>query len=414
MYFKVTLLEKGKKSSLVLEADNKRVAAAKAKREHPKSVVVAIEQTGAPVEDIANKIGKDFGKLFKKKIKEEDKIATIRQIAVMTDAGIPIHDTLDDVAKNTSDKRLQEIFFNLASDINAGKSMSQAIRPYQEEFGHVVMAMTELGEQTGNFPESYHKLANILENVRDNKAKFKKALRYPLITLTAMGIAFVILIMLVVPKFRAIFEELHAELPLPTVILLKTEYAFSHYGLYLLMGLFAIIYSVIFLYKNNPSFKYHMDKLMIHPKFYLINKVIFLSTMYSYTLVFGELVKAGIPVAEALGTAVGMVENAYMKERLDSVTANIGRGMSLTEAFEQTELFENMLLQMIKAGEASGQLDNMLSKVTEYYNMRFQDIIENLSAYIEPIMMFFIAGLVLLMALGIFMPMWDLGKAAKG
>ena len=414
MYFKVTVLEKGKKSSLVLEADNKRVAAAKAKREHPKSVVVAIEETGAPVEDIAGKIGKDLGKFFKKKIREEDKIATIRQIAVMTDAGIPIHDTLDDVAKNTSDKRLQEIFFNIASDINAGKSMSQAVKPYQDEFGHVVMAMTELGEQTGNFPESYHKLANILENVRDNKAKFKKALRYPLITLTAMGIAFVILIILVVPKFRAIFEELHAELPLPTVILLKNEYAFSHYGPYLLMGLFAIIYSVIFLYKNNPSFKYQMDKLMINPKFYLINKVIFLSTMYSYTLVFGELVKAGIPVAEALGTAVGMVENSYMKERFETVTANIRRGMSLTEAFGQTDLFENMLLQMIKAGEASGQLDNMLSKVTEYYNMRFQDIIENLSAYIEPIMMFFIAGLVLLMALGIFMPMWDLGKAAKG
>ena len=135
--------------------------------------------------------------------------------------------------------------------------------------------------------------------------------------------------------------------------------------------------------------------------------------MYTYTLIFGELVKAGIPVAEALDTAVGMVENSYMREKFETVNANIGRGLSLTESFEQTGLFENMLLQMIKAGEASGQLDAMLMKVTAYYNMRFQEIIENLSSYIEPIMMFFIAGLVLLMALGIFMPMWDLGKAAK-
>ena len=135
--------------------------------------------------------------------------------------------------------------------------------------------------------------------------------------------------------------------------------------------------------------------------------------MYSYTLVFGELVQAGIPVSEALETAVGMVDNAYMKEKLETVTTNIGRGLSLTESFEQTEMFENMLLQMVKAGEASGQLDKMLGKVTDYYNMRFQDIIDNLSSYIEPIMMFFIAGLVLLMALGIFMPMWDLGKAVK-
>jgi type II secretory pathway component PulF len=156
-----------------------------------------------------------------------------------------------------------------------------------------------------------------------------------------------------------------------------------------------------------------MDKLMVHPKFYLINKVIFLSTMYKYTLIFGELVRSGIPVAEALDTAVGMVDNMYIKEKLLTVNANIGRGMSLAEAFEQTGLFENMLLQMIRAGEAGGQLDQMLEKVTEYYNMRFQDIIENLSAYIEPIMMFFIAGLVLLMALGIFLPMWDLGSAVN-
>jgi len=135
--------------------------------------------------------------------------------------------------------------------------------------------------------------------------------------------------------------------------------------------------------------------------------------MHKYTLVFGELVKSGIPVSEALDTAVDMVDNAYIKEKLLGVNANIGRGVSLSDSFEQTELFENMLLQMIRAGETGGQLDAMLLKVTEYYDSRFQDLIDNLASYIEPIMLFFIAGLVLLMALGIFMPMWDLGKAVK-
>jgi len=413
MYYKITLLERGKRISKVYEAPNKRAATAKAKREFPKAVVVQTTETSAPIEDIFKKIGKDFQKFGKGKIKIDDKIATIRQIAVMTDAGIPIHDTLEDVALNTTNKRLQDIYHTIAGDINAGKSMSQAIDPYAEDFGHVAIAMTNLGEKTGNFPESYHKLADILENIRDNTAKFKKALRYPLITLTAMAIAFVILIMVVVPKFRAIFEEFKAELPVPTKILLSIEYAFSHYGIYILLGLFVLIYTGIFLYRNNKEFKYWMDKLMVHPKFYLINRVIFLSSMYNYTLVFGELVRAGIPVSEALETAVDMVSNDYIREKLQTVNANIGRGMSLTEAFEQTGLFENMLLQMIKAGESSGQLDKMLGKVTEYYNMRFQDIIDNLSSYIEPIMMFFIAGLVLLMALGIFLPMWDLGRAVK-
>jgi len=413
MYYKVTLLERGRKSNEVIEASNKRAAAAKAKREHPRAVVVKTVETAAPVEDILKKVGKDLKRFSKGGIREEDKIATIRQIAVMTDAGIPIHDTLEDVANNTSNKRLQEIYHNLAADINAGKSMSQAIAPYGDEFGHIALAMTNLGEKTGNFPESYHKLADILENIRDNKAKFKKALRYPMITLTAMAIAFVILIMLVVPKFRAIFEEFHAELPMPTQILLSIEYAFSHYGLYLLVGLIVFIYAIIFMYRNNKAFKYKMDELMVHPKFYLINRVIFLSSMYNYTLVFGELTRAGIPVSEALETAVDMVSNDYIRAKLETVNANIGRGMSLTEAFEQTGLFENMLLQMIKAGEASGQLDKMIGKVTDYYNMRFQDIIDNMSSYIEPIMLFFIASLVLLMALGIFLPMWDLGRAVR-
>ena len=413
MYFKVTILEKGKKTDHVVEAQNKRLAVSKVKKDHPKAVVVSTEETSAPVEDVFGKITKEFGNFFTPKIDEEAKIATIRQIAVMADAGIPIHDILEDVAENTEDKRLSEIYRSLANDINAGKSMSQAMQQFEDEFGHIVMAMVRLGEQTGNFPEAFYKLSEILENTSDNKRKFKKAMKSPIITLVAMGIAFTILIMLVVPKFKKIFEELHTDLPLPTIILLKLEYLFNNFGLYLLAGLFGIIFGIKFMYKTNEEFRKRMDHVLISPKFYLINKIIYLSTMYTYTLIFGELVKAGIPVAEALETAVGMVENAYMRDKFETVNANIGRGLSLTESFQQTGLFENMLLQMIKAGEASGQLDGMLLKVTAYYNMKFQEIIENLSSYIEPIMMFFIAGLVLLLALGIFMPMWDMGKAAK-
>jgi general secretion pathway protein F len=350
---------------------------------------------------------------MKSKIPINDKISTIRQIAVMTDAGIPINDTLAEVSENTENAQLKAIFANINADINAGNSIASAMEPYTEEFGHVALAMTNLGERTGNLSESYHKLADILENIRNNTAKFKKAIRTPLITLAAMGIAFTILIMVVVPKFKDIFSKFKTELPIPTQILLKLEWAFSNYGLLILALLIGFIFTVKYLYKNNTEFKYRMDQMMIHPKFYLINKAVFLSTMHKYNLVFGELVKSGIPVSEALETAVGMVDNAAIKEKLLTVNANIGRGMSLAEAFRITGLYENMLLQMIKAGEAGGQLDAMLDKVTNYYDMEFQDLIDNLSTYIEPIMMFFIAGLVLLMALGIFMPMWDLGKAVK-
>ncbi|SFV89850.1 Type II secretion system protein [hydrothermal vent metagenome] len=406
-------MEKGQKRQEVLAAETKFAAIKLAKQKFPRALVTKAVETAAPLEETFSNFFASMKRSLKSKIPINDKISTIRQIAVMTDAGIAINDTLEDVADNTHNQRLKEIYTKINNDINAGHSLSDAMEPYTDEFGHVALAMTKLGERTGNISESYHKLADILENIRDNTAKFKKAIRTPIITLVAMAIAFTILIVVVVPKFKDIFSKFKTDLPIPTQILLKLEWAFSNYGLYILFAIIGSIFLIKFLYKNNEDFKYKVDKLLIHPKFYLINKAIFLSTMHKYNLVFGELVRAGIPVSEALETAVGMVDNLAIKEQLLSVNANIGRGMNLAEAFAVTGLYENMLLQMIKAGEAGGQLDAMLEKVTQYYDMQFQDLIENLSAYIEPIMLFFIAGLVLLMALGIFMPMWDLGKAVK-
>ncbi len=413
-YFNVTVMDKGKKRQELIKADNRMSAIKLIKNKFPATMVMKAVETSAPLEDSIAGLFSGITKTFKSKIPINDKISTIRQIAVMTDAGIAINDTLEDVSDNTHNKQLKEIFSKMNADINAGNSMSDAMEPYASEFGQVALAMTNLGERTGNISESYHKLADILENIRDNTAKFKKAIRTPMITMAAMGIAFTILIMVVVPKFKDIFDKFKTELPLPTQILLKLEWALSNYGILILAILIGIVIAIKYFYQNSRDFKMAMDKMMIHPKFYLINKAIFLSTMHKYNLVFGELVKSGIPVSEALDTSVGMVDNLAIKEKLLSVNANIGRGMSLAEAFDITGLYENMLLQMIKAGEAGGQLDAMLDKVTQYYEMQFQDLIDNLSAYVEPILLFFIAGLVLLMALGIFMPMWDLGKAVKG
>jgi general secretion pathway protein F len=412
-YYKVTMSKRGKRSEEVIKAKSKISAIRTAKQEFAGFNILKAEET---TPDMGAKIGdviEDLKKSFKGKIDIGHKIASIRQIAVMTDAGISIHDSIDEVAKNTENDKLKTIFSTMSNDINAGKGISDSIEPFKEDFGHVALAMTNLGEKTGNIAGAYHKLADILESIRDNTKKFKKAIRTPLITFAAMGVAFTILIMVVVPKFKDMFERFNTALPIPTQILLWLENALSNYGLYILAGFALSIFMGIHTYKKNIDFKYKVDKILVHPRFYLIHKIIFFSTMHKYTLVFGELVKSGIPVSEALDTAVDMVDNLYIKRKLLTVNANIARGISLSEAFEQTELFENMLLQMIRAGESSGQLDAMLGKVEQYYDSRFQDLIDNLAAYIEPIMLFFIAGLVLLMALGIFMPMWDLGKAVK-
>jgi len=413
MYFKVNYLYRGSKNSSVVKADNKVEASSLVKREKGSIVVINIQPTSAPVEETFTSISKNFNSIFKQKMNIDEKISNIRQIAVMTDAGIPINDVLEDIVSSSKNPATKEIFSSITNDINSGKSMSQAIEPYKNEMGHIVTAMTRLGETTGNFPEAYHKLADILENIRDNKAKFKKAIRYPITVLVAITIAFIIVITQVVPKFREIFAELGADLPYATKFLLATESAFRNYGLYIIAFFIILFLLIRYFYKNNDDFRYKADKILASPKFYLIGKVVYLSNMYNYTLVFGELIKAGIPVSEALNTAVGVVDNRYIRKQLEGINVNIGRGVGLSEAFEQTGLFDNMTIQMIRAGEDSGQLDKMLDKVTGYYDMKFQSLIDNLSAYIEPIMLALIAGLVLLLALGIFLPMWDLGKAAQ-
>jgi len=412
-YYKVTMTKRGKRMQEVVKAKSKISAIRTAKQEFSGFNILKAEETTPGLGDKLGDVLNGLKKSFEPKVDIGNKISAIRQIAVMTDAGISIHDSIDEVAKNTENPKLKNIFTTMGNDINAGKGIGDSIEPYREDFGHVAIAMTNLGEKTGNIAGAYHKLANILESIRDNTKKFKKAIRTPLITFAAMGVAFTILIMVVVPKFKEMFEKFDSALPIPTQILLFLENILTNYGVYVLMGLILLVYAGIHFYKTNKDFKYKVDKILVHPKFYLIHKVIFFATMHKYTLVFGELVKSGIPVSEALETAVGMVDNSYIKQKLLTVNANIARGISLSDAFEQTGLFENMLLQMIRAGESSGQLDMMLEKVEGYYDSRFQDLIDNLAAYIEPIMLFFIAGLVLLMALGIFMPMWDLGKAVK-
>ena len=308
-YFNVTVMERGKKRSELLKAESKMQAVKIAKNKFPAAMVTKAVETAAPVGESFSNILDGVKKSFKTKIPINDKISTIRQIAVMTDAGIPITDTLEDVADNTDNQKLKEIYSKMNSDINSGNSMSDAMEPYIDEFGHVALAMTKLGERTGNISESYHKLATILESIRDNTRKFKKAIRTPMITMAAMAIAFTILIMVVVPKFKDIFDKFKTDLPIPTQILLKLEWALSNYGLLILAVFIALIFGMKYMYQNNMDFRYKMDKLMIHPKFYLINKAIFLSTMHKYNLVFGELVRSGIPVSEALETAVGMVDN---------------------------------------------------------------------------------------------------------
>ncbi len=410
-YFEVSSLFKGKKIIKTIKAPSKNDALAMAKSKSA-GIVLSVKETSAPIEDQFKNFKETIlGTINKKNIKMKNLIAAIRQLAVMTNAGISIHDSIREVKNATVDSTLKSIFEQIDDDLNSGLSLTESMMNFRYELGDVTIAMVELGESTGNMAESLEKLGEILEEIEENRQKFKKALRYPITVVVAIGIAFTILMVYVVPKFRDIFAKLKADLPLPTKILMAMEYAINNYGLYILLCLFATIAIIKYLLKTNEEFKNSFDKNIL--KVYLVGKIIFYATLSRFTLIFTELIRAGIPISDALDTSILTIDNTHLKNKLSSVKVSVSRGVSLTEAFRETGLFEGMLIQMIHAGEQSGTLDKMLEKVTNYFKSKFNDIIDNIASYIEPILLAFIAGMVLLMALGIFMPMWDMAQAVK-
>ena len=411
IYFVATVLTKGKKEEFGFHAEDKKEATSIAKLKF-NGIIIKVAEAQEPLEEQFKKFKNDLLKNFKKKkIKQDGLIAAIRQLAVMTNAGISIHDSLSEIASATDDEALKTVFSKLADDINSGHSLSASMENFRYELGNLTIAMTQLGEKTGNLDESLYALADMLEEIRANFIKFKKAMAYPRNVMIAMAVAFSVLLTYVVPQFKDIFEQLGANLPLPTIILLTLSDLLTNYGPFVIAGIVIFVMTFKYFVNNSREFRYKWHQLLLRTM--LIKNIIKFSTLNRFTLVFSELIRAGIPIAEALDTTIEMIDNLPLKEKLNVVKATVEKGGELNKGLGETELFENMILQMVRAGEDSGTLDTMIQKVAEYYKMRFDAIIDGLSEAIEPIMLFFIAGMVILLALGIFMPMWDLGSAMK-
>jgi len=413
-YFVATIMRRGKKEEVGFYAEDRRAAKKHVRLKYGEgSIIIKVVEAAEPLEARLKRLKDNFLKnLKKKKIKQDALIAAIRQLAVMTNAGISINESLSEIAEATTDEALKTVFSKIAEDINAGNSLSRALENFRFEVGNLTIAMVSLGEQTGQLDEALYSLANMLEEIRANIIKFKKAMAYPRNVMIAMGIAFTILIVYVVPQFKKIFEDLHATLPLPTQILLFLEHVFNTYGLYILGGIALFYFLFKYTLENSEEFRFKWHQLLL--KTYLIKNIIKYSTLSRFTLVFSELIRAGIPIAEALDTAIGMIDNLPLKQKLKTVRGAVQKGDTLHRGLEETGLFENMIIQMIRAGEDSGTLSTMIKKVAEYYKMKFDAIIDGLSEAIEPIMLLILAAMVILLALGIFLPMWDLGNAVNG
>jgi general secretion pathway protein F len=395
-----------RKFTTTLEATHK-AEALKHFRNQSLGVPTEIKEVSEPLSMKIDRFKKRFtNPIQNRRVKDESYIAFLDQLSTMLDAGMPINLCLAETIADTNDLMIQAIFTEVLRDIESGLSLSRAVVNYQQQLGTLSLSMFELGEQTGTLSNAISKLSTILQQIFDNRQKLKKATRYPLFIIVAMSIAFTVVITFVVPQFQSFFEQSGMELPFPTKLLLWTEHAISTYGPYIIAGAIFLSVSFSMAYSRNPKLRLKTDQYFL--KIYIVGKVTYYAMIGRFIYLFNVLTEAGIPMIDALEIAMGVVENSYIKQELRQIPIAIEDGRSLAQGFSESGQFEGMILQMIKAGESSGSLGTMLGKVNKVYNSRYDYIVDNVATMIEPILIAAIAGFVLVLALGIFMPMWSM------
>jgi type II secretory pathway component PulF len=407
-YFEVIYLIGGEQNKIVISSLHK-MDALKEFESKALGIMVSLNEINEPLMARFESFSKTLKEnSLKKKVKQESYIASLRQLGVMLDAGIPVNQSFLEVVNTTDDRQIREIFRQIALRVESGSSISEAFGDFSFELGSLSYSIINLGEQTGALSESVIKLSDILDEVEQNRKKLKKALRYPLIVMVVMVLAFVAVIKMVVPQFTQMFAEYESELPLPTKILLGIESFVKDNGLFLLVGIVLLTLSHTIFYLQKGKYKHLVDKYVLNV--YLFGKITRLSVTGRFMYVFNSLTNSGIPIIDALKTSENIVENDYLKEKFTNIKDGIEEGKTLTQGFEDSGQFESMIIQMVKAGESSGSLNKMLEKVDIYYANKYNDIVDNISTYIEPIMIAMLASFLTLMALGIFLPMWSMAE----
>ncbi len=405
MYFKIEYISKGKMQEIVISAKTVKDAISKFRKKNL-GVLINIAEYKKP--SLAEEIVK---KLDLAKIDLEEYIAILDQLYVMLDAGLAIDMVIGNIKDSIKNKQLKKIFISIENDIKAGFSLTNAFEKFEKELGKLTISMIKLGEETGDLARAIKDLSVILHEILDNRKRLKKATRYPMFIVFAMMVAFTVVILFVIPPFKSMFAQLHTELPLPTRFLLWIEATIENYGMYVLLGAVFVFLIITYMYNKDENIRLKMDKFIL--KVYIVGPVIRLAMTGRFVYVLQRLIDSGIPILDAVDIALNIIDNLYIKKQFELIKNSIVTGGTIKQGFEESGMFENMTVQMIGAGEESGSLVLMLQKVSNYYLEKYRYIVDNIAVLIEPILIAAIAGFVLTLALGIFLPMWNLTEAIK-
>ncbi|MFM4825130.1 type II secretion system F family protein [Aeromonas bivalvium] len=353
----------------------------------------------------------NLSRLFEARVPLEELVVFSRQMYALTRAGVPILRAIAGLEESAHSKPLKRALHQLGEDLGNGRPLSSAMQSHPKVFSSLFVAIIHVGENTGQLEEAFLQLANYFDLELETRKRIKAAMRYPSFVMVAIGIAMVILNIMVIPVFANMFAKFGVELPLATRILLATSHFFVHYWWLLLAGLLGGVLGWRYWVRTpGGQLCWHRWQLGLP----IVGSIINRSLLARFARSFSMMLRAGVPLNQALTLVADAVDNAFMAERIREMRGGIERGESLQRTAGASTLFTPLVMQMIAVGEETGQVDELLHEAAQYYEREVDYDLKSLTARIEPILIGIVAIMVLVLALGIFTPMWDMMSAVRG
>jgi MSHA biogenesis protein MshG len=350
-----------------------------------------------------------FGRLLRPRPKADDLILFTRQMYSLTKAGVPLIRGLRGLIESTRNEILAEALEDVVDALESGRDLSGAMARHADIFGPLYVNIVRVGENSGNLEESFLRLSHYLQLDRDTRRRVKSALMYPTMVVSAIIIAIGIVTVWVIPAFARMFDSFDAELPLATRGILAVSNFAQQWWYVILIGLvLGIAWFRWWSQTENGSRHWDRWKLRIPA----VGSIVMRATLARFARTFAISFKAGVPLVQALTLVSRAIDNAWLGDRIAGMRNGVERGESLHRTARAAGIFTPLVLQMIQVGEETGSVDEMLEETADFYEREVEYDIQNLSAVIEPILIVFVGFLVLLLALGIFLPMWDLATVA--
>lgn len=349
--------------------------------------------------------------LRRKHVDLEELIIFCRQMYSLSKAGVPIIRAIGGLAESSRNLYLREVLQAVRSDLEGGQGMAVALNAHPRVFNTLFVSMISVGENTGQLDQAFRQLSVYLELERETRKRIKQATRYPLFVLSAMAVALVVINLFVIPAFAKVFAQFKADLPWATQILIGTSQFFQDFW-WLLALLFGGSLFGFFKWIETDAGALKWDQIKL--RLPIVGGIFERIALARFTRTFAMMYRAGVPLLQTLSINSASVGNRYIGQAILAMREGIERGEALTRTASASGLFTPLVLQMMAVGEETGALDDLFVEVADFYEQEVDYDLKQLADAIEPILIVAMGVLVLILALGVFLPMWELASAAKG